>query len=175
MLRVVTCAAVHFLIAESPPNALTRITVPLSILAVAGWSVCRHGCACRLPWRWWRPCWRWLCFNVPGGIYQVDASESYTNNLPGGMLARQLLILWHDQSAGLRYLERLRRSGAVSAPWYLSMSIPRTTARQVFAAYPMWQPVTNSTITNTFYSPALHRSNLGVPGKPSSGDLRSGS
>src|SRR5438046_553787 len=108
MLRVVTCAAVHFLIAESPPNALTRITVPLSILAVAGWSVCRHGCACRLPWRWWRPCWRWLCFNVTGGIYQVDASESYTNNLPGGMLARQLLILWHDQSAGLRYLERLR-------------------------------------------------------------------
>jgi hypothetical protein len=67
---------------------------------------------------------------------------------------RRHVLLSPSQSAALRYLDRLRSPGAVLAPWYLSMSVPGFTGREVYAGHPMWQPSSHVARADLFYAPS---------------------
>ena len=155
-LWVPACAAVYLLVPEFPPHALKGVTLPLSILAVSGWETSRR----RLQARVRIPqaavatvaVLAIALFTVPAGIYQIDSADGFTSNSPGGLAARQLVVLSSDQAAAMRYLNRSPIPGAVLAPWYLSMSVPADTGREVYAGHPMWQPAANVTRANLFYA-----------------------
>lgn len=155
VLWVIACAGVYFVLPEFPPHALAGVTVPLSVLAVTGWH--RVTAHVRAPSRVLAS----LAlagvalFTVPAAIYHANASEDYRGAGVSGLFARQLVWLSDDQAAALSYLNRDPRSGAVLAPWLLSMSVPGFTGRTVFAGHPMWQPAANAAIASSFFSPAI--------------------
>ena len=156
LLWVVACVCVFFLIPEFPPHALTGVTLPLAILAVSGWErLCavlrlRRASAALVAVL------ALAVFSAPGAIYEFNLTNGYASAGPAGTVARQLVILSPDRSAALTYLARLRTPGAVMAPWYLSMSIPGHTGRQVFAGHQQWQPAANVGLANSFYSSSPH-------------------
>ncbi|MFZ0043019.1 MAG: hypothetical protein WAK93_17050 [Solirubrobacteraceae bacterium] len=155
-LWVVACVLVYLLVPEFPPHALKGVTLPLSVLAVGGWERCR----------------RWgtgrvavgragaavaavaaiALFTVPAGIAQMDDADAFTGKTISDQLNRQLVMLSPAEVSAMHYLQRQPTPGPVLAPWFLSMSIPAYTGRQVFAGHPMWQPASNVQQANVFYS-----------------------
>jgi hypothetical protein len=152
MLWLAACVAVYFIVDEFPPHALSGVTLPLSVLAVRGWQ--------RLRWpRRLAPALAVaaiLAFTLPGAIYHAQSAADVLGNTLTDAASRQLEVLSADQSAALHYIDHSPRSGAVLAPWFLSMSVPEFTGRQAFAGHSMWQPAANVALSNQFFSPTLH-------------------
>jgi hypothetical protein len=155
-LWIGACALVYFVVPEYPPHALTGITVPLGILAVGGWDRVVH--ALRVP----RPAAATAAVAalalaiVPGAIYQVTSTLSYTHGSAAAVAQRQLVVLGDDQHDAMRFLAHDPRPGGVLAPYYLSMTIPGQTGRRVFAGHEQWTLPVYVGMTEAFYSPALH-------------------
>lgn len=155
-LWVVACVLVYLLVPEFPPHALKGVTLPLSVLAVGGWERCRRWGTARVPVG--RPgvavaaVAAIALFTVPAGIAQMDDADAFTGKTISDQLNRQLVMLSPTQVSAMHYLERQPAPGPVLAPWFLSMSIPAYTGREVFAGHPMWQPASNVQRANVFYS-----------------------
>ncbi len=97
-------------------------------------------------------------FTVPAAINEGhDAYGAFRNTLTG-QLSLQLLRLTDNQASALAYLDRAPRAGGVLAPWFLSMSVPAFTDRQVFAGHDWWGPPPISSPTKRLQSPRRGRS-----------------
>jgi hypothetical protein len=162
LLWVAACAGVYFFVPEFPPHALSGVTLPLSVLAVRGWG--RAASAVRAQRRLRVPplaltvlaVGSILVFTVPGAIYHGQSSADVLGNTTVDAAQRQLELLSDDQAAALAYIDHSPRPGAVLAPWFLSLSVPEFTGRQAYAGHQMWQPPSNVTATDVFFSPNLN-------------------
>lgn len=147
---IASCAAVYVVIPEFPPHALSGITLPLSVLAVRGWS--RFSLRHRLAW----PAAVTLiaAFTIPGVVYFAQGARDDVAD-PSHAYLRQLLVLTPDQAAALAYISASPRAGGVLAPVPLTMTVPAMTGHPVYAGHLMWQPARNTAIASEFFDPEL--------------------
>jgi hypothetical protein len=163
VLWPVACAGVYILLPENPSHALSGVTLPLAVLAVAGWVQARvpqlvAGSVGILAI---------LAFTLPGAVdHALSVRDDLSSRLTGAV-AQQALRLTNHQAAALAYIDNAPRAGGVLAPWPLSLSVPEFTGRQTYAGHPMWEPRAHIALAGAFFdsktrdpSGALHRALL---------------
>ena len=154
VLWVLAGAAVYLLVREYPPHALIGTTMPLGVLAVRGWDRVRRRAHLSPRGAVIVAIAGVLAFTVPAAAYNAQlVVNDFSNDLPGAV-TRQLLMLSPDQAAALAYIDHSPRQGGVLAPWLLSMSVPGLTGREAYAGHPNWQPPSQVSLTDRFFSVA---------------------
>ena len=153
VLWTVACAGVYFVVTDFPPHALAGVTLPLAVLAVRGWQ--RLQARARVPSRAAVvvAIAAILALTVPAAVYEAQAVKDDVSPTISGAIALEQLRLTSDQAAALDYLDRSPRRGGVLAPWFLSMSIPGATGRQVYAGHFQWQPHSHVALAAAFFAP----------------------
>lgn len=155
LLWPVACAAVYLLGPNTSPHALAGVTLPLGVLAVRGWERVRARLHVPLAAGAAAAVAAIAVFTVPAAINEGhDAYGAFRNTLTG-QLSLQLLRLTDNQASALAYLDRAPRAGGVLAPWFLSMSVPAFTDRQVFAGHDWWGPHANLLADQAFFNPLV--------------------
>lgn len=140
LLWIPVTAMVYVVIPQFPPHALCGISLPLAVLAVAGW---RRAVARLRPPRAASAIVAVVAVLLLTVPYLVDPLSKVPNNFahsPIGAASREMYELTDAQSAALRFLDHDPRSGAVLAPWFLSLSVPAFTDRRVFVGHLQWEP-----------------------------------
>ncbi len=165
LLWVPACAAVYFVAPQFPPHALGGITLPLSILAVRGWSRIQH----HLP-RALAPVLAAaavLLVTVPAAAYKgrqvwLDVSD------PTHVFATELQVLSDDQAAVMRFIAQTGGNGGVLATTPLALSVPAFTGHPAYNGHFMWEPASQVAAASAFFAagtpPAQRRAILRASG-----------
>jgi hypothetical protein len=125
-LWVLLALVVYFATRTFPEHALQGLSLPLAVLAVAGWR--------RLAWGRGLAIAGIAAAIIPGaiwsGIYYRDSVRSHIAPY----------ILTAQEHAALSFLERARGPGGVFASEYLGMAVPAFTGRNSWRGHDVWTP-----------------------------------
>jgi hypothetical protein len=152
LLWILATVAVYVVIPQFPPHALCGISLPLAVLAVAGWR--RAVTRLRAP--------RALAaaaavaavllLTVPSLVDHFNGLPDNFANTSSGAISRSMYRLTDDQADALRFLDRDPQRGAVLAPWLLSLSVPAFTDRPVYVGHLQWEPRGVLLAADTFFA-----------------------
>jgi len=125
-LWIVAGLVVYFATSTFPEHALQGLSLPLAVLAVAGWRRLALG-----------PHWAALAVTVaviPGAIW---SASFYLDNVRSHVAP---YILTSQEHAALTFLDRSRGTGGVLASEYLGMTVPAFTGRDTWRGHDVWTP-----------------------------------
>jgi hypothetical protein len=118
--------AVYFGSPEFAPHALEGLSLPLAVLAVRAWR--RHR------WPRWSAALGILLATVPGLVFDLQLMHDAAVADPQGLLLR------HDETRALAYLEATRGPGGVLPSLRLSAAVPAYTGRRAWLGHAVWTP-----------------------------------
>lgn len=124
--------AVYFAASQFPYHALQGISIPLAVLAVAGWSELRGRRSVR-NWRWAGASAAAIAV-VAGIAFEAD---TFANSTGAGVAPYWLTAGERD---ALAYLDHAREPGGVFAGYYLGMAVPAYTGRRTWLGEYAWTP-----------------------------------
>jgi hypothetical protein len=128
----VAALAVYFGTNQFPYHALQGISIPLAVLAVAGW----RGVASRVPapWRTWLALALTLVAVIPGAAYELHEFRAAEAS------GAAPYFLTAGERAALAYLDHAPRHGGVFSRAYLGSAVPAFTGRRTWVGEWTWTP-----------------------------------
>lgn len=126
VLWLLAALAVYFLATAFPFHALQGITIPLAVLAVRGFQRLRlpavAGVACL------------LVLTLPGVGFTL---ETFRSNKNSGEAPYRMN---NGENQALRFLANAPEDGAVLARYYIGMTVPALTGRNIWVGQYAWTP-----------------------------------
>ena len=127
----VTGLVVYYATDQFPYHALQGLSIPMAVLAVAGWQRYARGRPVALSYAAVLAA---TAITVPGAIYELQTfhDSERTGAAP----------YWFTppDHAALAYLDRLKAPGAVLATQYLGLAVPAFTGRRTWVGDYTWTP-----------------------------------
>lgn len=139
VLWPVAALTVYFVTPSVAPHALQGLCIPLSVLAVRGWSrllrIVRAGSGA---WRRRAPAWVGIgaiaLLVVPGDIHVIDLFRKLVG------ADNQAFLITSDENHALSYTASSAQPGGVLAPLFIALDVPPTSGRQVWVGHQTWTP-----------------------------------
>jgi len=123
---------VYYATDQFPYHALQGISIPLAVLAVAGYG--RYSRNLRSTAREWLALAAVAVVTIPGAVYEI---QTFRDSERSGAAP---YFLKPGEHAALAYLDRLKGPGGVLARQYLGMTVPAFTGRRTWVGDYTWTP-----------------------------------